>query len=322
MNRPVQLDDVDRALIRELIADGRATYAKLAPTVGLSQAAVRTRVQRLIDEHYIIVTGRVDPASLGLGTFGFAFLEVDEAVEKVAAGVADIDDAVFVAVTAGRYDLMVEFRSADTDGMLDVFDSLRTTAGVGRLQAAWAVHYDKQDWSGVGDRSAVRRPPRAVPAATELDEIDRKLLAELMADGRATYASLAPVVGLSQAAVRERVLDMIATNVVAIEAHPIPEAIGIEGYAAVALKADGPVRPVVEAMCELAETTLVARTLGRFDVAAEVWFDDNDHLMDVLDGLRSLPGVAALETVPYLRIAKEQFGSVQGSWSGGPWSER
>ncbi|MBT5848955.1 MAG: AsnC family transcriptional regulator, partial [Acidimicrobiaceae bacterium] len=86
------LDDVDRVLIGELIADGRATYAKLAPVVGLSQAATRARVQRLLDERIVVVTGRVDPATFGLGVFAFAFLEVDGEVDKTAALIAEIDE--------------------------------------------------------------------------------------------------------------------------------------------------------------------------------------------------------------------------------------
>ena len=120
-----EVDDVDRALIAGLVEDGRATYAALAPGVGLSQAAVRTRVQRLLSEQVITVTGRVDPASLGLGVFAFAFLEVGGQVDKVAAAVADIDPAVFVVVTAGRFDLMVEFRCVDDDRLLDALDRLR-----------------------------------------------------------------------------------------------------------------------------------------------------------------------------------------------------
>ena len=61
-----------------------------------------------------------------------------------------------------------------------------------------------------------------------------------------------------------------------------------------------------------AETTLGARTLGLFDVTAEVWFDDNDHLAEVLDDLRAVPGVGSIETVPYLQIVKEQFGRRTG----------
>ena len=146
----VDLDSIDRVLIRELIQDGRATYAKLAPIVGLSQAAVRTRVQRLLDDRIITITGRVDPASFGLGIFAFAFLEVSREVDKVAALVSEVDDAVFVVAGAGRFDILVEVRCATRERMLSALDQIRIIDGVRRLQSATVLHYEKQDWTGVG----------------------------------------------------------------------------------------------------------------------------------------------------------------------------
>lgn len=307
-SRP-ELDETDRALIAGLVEDGRATYATLAPAVGLSQAAVRSRVQRLLDDHVITVTGRVDPSSLGLGVFAFAFLELDDQTDKVAATVAEIDEAVFVVITTGRFDLMVELRCADEDRLLDALDRVRQVHGVRRMQTATALHYDKQDWTAVGRREATTTPRPPVNSTRDLDEADRRLLLELMSDGRATYAALAPVVGLSQAAVRDRVLDMIGDGIVTIQAHPVPEAMGIGGFAALAVKASGPVGPLVRALVALPETCLVARTLGRFDTTVEVWFDDHDHLADVVDRVRAMAGIGSVDTIPYLRIAHEAFGS-------------
>ena len=309
MTDPPQMDSTDRALIRELTQDGRATYAKLAPLVGLSQAAVRSRVQRLLDERVIVVTGRVDPVSLGLGVFAFALLEIASEIDKAAARIAEIDEAVFVVAGAGRFDILVELRCRDHDNLLDALDRIRGLDHVRRVQSATVLHYEKQDWTGVGDRDA---PTVSVPAAEpshELDDVDRRLLGELMADGRATYAALAPRVGLSQAAVRDRVIDLIESRVITIQAHPLPEAMGIGGFAGIAVKATGPVAPLADVMARLAETTLVMRTLGRFDLLAEVWFDDHDHLAAVLDGLRAEPGMGTIDTVPYMRIAKEDFAS-------------
>ena len=108
-------------------------------------------------------------------------------------------------------------------------------------------------------------------------------------------------------------IDLIDSNVIAIEAHPVPEAMGIGGFAGLAVRATGSALAIADTLASYVESTLVARTLGLFDVTAEVWFDDNDHLAEVLDRLRALPEVGVVETVPYLRIAKEQFGPGQRS---------
>jgi Lrp/AsnC family transcriptional regulator for asnA, asnC and gidA len=301
------IDDVDRTLIGALIKDGRATYAALAPAVGLSQAAVRTRVQRLLDEQIITVTGRVDPSSLGLGVFTFALLEISEPLEEVAASIGEIDGAVFVVLASGRFDILVELRCSDNDMLLVALDQLRSLPGVRRLQSATVLHYDKQNWTGVGsDSQDVVVAPAPTPNKV-LDETDRRLVNELMADGRASYATLGPLVGLSPAAVRDRVLDLLSDGVITIQAHPVPEAMGIGGFAGLLVKAVGPVGPLVKRFVELAETTLVGRTIGRFDLMAEVWFYDYDHLARLLDELRTDASVGALDVVPYLKVSKEDF---------------
>jgi len=309
MNHDVRpdFDDIDRQLIGHLVEDGRATFAALAPLVGLSQAAVRTRVQRLLDDDVIAVTGRVDPASLGLGVFAFGFLEVSGELDKMASRLSEIAEVVFIVLASGRFDLMIELRCTDEDRLLDALDAIRTTEGVRRLQTATVLHYDKQDWTSVGRPDAhLSRAPEPVTGRV-LDDIDRRLVIELLADGRATYAALAPLVGLSQAAVRDRVMDLLERRIVTIQAHPVPGAMGIGGFAGLALKAAGPVRPIVEAMAARPETCVVVRTLGRFDVLAEVWFQDRDHLASLLEDLRTVAGVASIDTVPYHRIAHEGF---------------
>ena len=60
-----ELDEIDRAIIRVLQADGRTPYSKLGPNVGLSQAAVRQRVQRLIDRGVMQIVAVTDPMQLG-----------------------------------------------------------------------------------------------------------------------------------------------------------------------------------------------------------------------------------------------------------------
>tara|TARA_B100000029_G_scaffold441236_1_gene458902 strand:- start:326 stop:1267 length:942 start_codon:yes stop_codon:yes gene_type:complete len=303
------IDEVDRALIAELIIDGRASYAKLAPAVGLSQASVRTRVQRLLADQIITITGRVDPATFGLGIFAIAFVQVSGPTEPVARALAEVSDVVFVTVCAGQFEILVEVRCHTAESLIKALDAIRVTEGVGRVMSSTVLHYDKQNWAGVGHRELILNPAPKIHPSHVIDDIDRQLLIKLMADGRASYAQLAPTVGLSHAAVRERVIDLIDTNVISIQAHPEPTAMGIAGFAGVAVKARGPVAHMVQQLIALPETTLVLRTIGTYDVLAEVWFDDNDHLCDLLDNIRATCGLSTVECLPYLDIVREDFGS-------------
>ena len=79
-----ELDDTDKAIIRALQLDGRTPYSKLGPAVGLSQAAVRQRVQRLIDRGVMQVVAVTDPATLGFAVQAMVAVSVTGDVRKVA----------------------------------------------------------------------------------------------------------------------------------------------------------------------------------------------------------------------------------------------
>lgn len=127
----VDLDEVDRRIIRELQTDGRIPYSKLGPIVGLSQAAVRQRVQRLIDRGVMQVVAVTDPAVLGLGLQAMVGVRVEGDTRVVAAAVAESVDVDYVVITAGRYDLLVEVVAPDAAALLDlVTGAIRDVPGV------------------------------------------------------------------------------------------------------------------------------------------------------------------------------------------------
>jgi Lrp/AsnC family transcriptional regulator for asnA, asnC and gidA len=127
----IDLDEVDKAVIRALQADGRIPYSKLGPMVGLSQAAVRQRVQRLIDRGVMQVVAVTDPAMLGLGLQAMVGVRVEGDVRVVAAAIAESVDVDYVVITAGRYDLLVEVVAPDAGHLLDLVTvAIRDVPGV------------------------------------------------------------------------------------------------------------------------------------------------------------------------------------------------
>lgn len=127
----LELDEVDRAVIRALQTDGRTPYSKLGPMVGLSQAAVRQRVQRLIDRGVMQVVAVTDPATLGLGLQAMVGVRVEGDTRVVAAAIAESVDVDYVVITAGRYDLLVEVVAPDAGALLDLVTiAIRDVPGV------------------------------------------------------------------------------------------------------------------------------------------------------------------------------------------------
>ena len=116
------LDDTDRRLIDELQRDGRASYADLAEIVGLSPAATRMRVQRLLDAGVVEIVGVTDPMALGYPVMAALGVRVDRNVREVADRIADIDGVIYVVFTSGSFDLLVEVLCEDSSRLLQVID--------------------------------------------------------------------------------------------------------------------------------------------------------------------------------------------------------
>ena len=142
------LDTVDRAIISALQIDGRMSYAELGPRVGMSQAAVRQRVNRLIDRGVMQVVAVTDPLSLGLSTQAMVGITVSGDVRTVAAAVAALVEAEYVLITAGRFDVLAEVLCEDNDALLTlVNDRILQIDGVASTEVSPVLKMEKLTFS-------------------------------------------------------------------------------------------------------------------------------------------------------------------------------
>lgn len=146
------------------------------------------------------------------------------------------------------------------------------------------------------------------PAVAELDPTDKAIIRALQIDGRAPYSKLGPAVGLSQAAVRQRVQRLVESGVMQVVAVTDPATLGFPVQAMVAITVSGDVRAVAAELEELDEVDYVVMTAGRFDVLAEVVCTDTHHLLDVVnDRIRAIPNVSGTEVFTYLNLVKQTY---------------
>ncbi|MFN8080429.1 MAG: Lrp/AsnC family transcriptional regulator [Kineosporiaceae bacterium] len=149
------------------------------------------------------------------------------------------------------------------------------------------------------------RPP---PAAAPLDEISKRIIEQLQEDGRRPYAAIGKAVGLSEAAVRQRVQRLLESGVMQIVAVTDPLQVGFHRQAMIGVRVEGDMTTVADQLAELAEVAYVVVTAGSFDLLVEVVCEDDDHLLDVLvHRIRCLPGVRSTETFVYLRLRKQHY---------------
>ena len=145
------IDEKDREIIKYLQTDGRMAYSALGRLVGLSDAATRQRVRRLTARGVIDIVAVTDPVKIGLGYQALLGITVTDDARKLAAEIGTMDDAVYVVMTAGRYDLIVELVCADGDTFIAHVNRIRTMDGVEGVETLPYLGITKQtyDW-GVG----------------------------------------------------------------------------------------------------------------------------------------------------------------------------
>ena len=141
-----------------------------------------------------------------------------------------------------------------------------------------------------------------------VDDVGKRLIEELQQDGRRSYAALAKTVGLSEAAVRQRVQRMVDSGLMQVVAVTDPLQVGFHRQAMIGLRVEGDLVRVADELAKIDEVDYVVVTAGSFDILLELVCEDDDHLLRVLsERIRVLPGVRDTETFVYLKLAKQTY---------------
>jgi Lrp/AsnC family transcriptional regulator, regulator for asnA, asnC and gidA len=144
--------------------------------------------------------------------------------------------------------------------------------------------------------------------AVVIDDVYKAIIEQLQQDGRLPYTKLGAAVGLSEAAVRQRVQRLVESGVVQIVAVTDPLTLGFRREAMIGLKIEGDLRGVADTIASIPEVSYVVVVSGSFDLLMEVVCEDDDHLLALLnDKVRSIPGVRSTETFTYLRLYKQTY---------------
>jgi len=142
------LDDINMQIIEHLQRDGRMSYAALAKTIGLSEAAVRQRVQRLLDGGMMEIVAVTDPLMLGFARQAMVGVRVVGDLRKTADALAAIPEVDYVVICAGGYDLLVELVCTDDDHLLRLLnDDIRTVPGVTVTETFMYLKLAKQTYA-------------------------------------------------------------------------------------------------------------------------------------------------------------------------------
>lgn len=160
-----------------------------------------------------------------------------------------------------------------------------------------------------------RKPSRETPATREngeqrdpVDELSKRIIEQLQQDGRRSYAAIGKAVGLSEAAVRQRVQRLLDSGMVQIVAVTDPLQLGFLRQAMIGVNVSGDVRRVADDLAEYPEIEYVVITAGSFDLLVELVCRDDDQLLEVINQrIREHELVTRTETFVYLKLRKQTY---------------
>jgi Lrp/AsnC family transcriptional regulator for asnA, asnC and gidA len=141
----------------------------------------------------------------------------------------------------------------------------------------------------------------------ELDDIDKAVIRHLQEDGRMSYADLGPLVGLSPAATRQRVLNLIESGYMQIVAVTDPTRIGFEVQAMVGFRVAGELESIARRIAAISEVDYLVITTGRFDILAEIVGSSTEDFLHTLNSIRTIDGVVSSEVFTYLKLEKQSY---------------
>jgi Lrp/AsnC family transcriptional regulator for asnA, asnC and gidA len=142
------LDGPNRAIIEALQRDGRQPYGAIAEEVGLSEAAVRRRVQRLRESGIMQIVAVTDPLQLGFTRQAMIGVSVEGDVRRVAETLTSLPEVDYVVMCAGSFDILVEIVCEDDERLLQVLnDSVRCIPGVRATETFLYLKLAKQTYT-------------------------------------------------------------------------------------------------------------------------------------------------------------------------------
>ncbi len=145
---PRSLDGVDQSIIEALQKNGREPFRRIAASVGVSEATIRARYQRLCEDNILQVTGVTNPLGLGFEAQAMVGIRTAGAPEPAADAIAKWDEAGYVVITAGQFDILVELVCANRRQLLDLTNRIRALDGVVSTESFLYLELWKQlyDW--------------------------------------------------------------------------------------------------------------------------------------------------------------------------------
>jgi DNA-binding Lrp family transcriptional regulator len=291
------MDDLTKQIVAILRRDGRVSFTDVAKELGTGRENVASRVNPLLETGQLRVVAGVHPLALGLKVSAHLSIKVRGDLSPVVERLQAMESPVFISVTAGAFQIIVETRQPTMTHLGTQVSEIRSLPGVVDVQV---MLYER-----VLSSFFLGEEPESF--SYEFDDTDIDLITLLQDDGRIAYADLANRVGLSLSGCRTRVLRLLESRVIQIGAVKQRSDMTDDLMFGIGINAIGDLSDIAQLLARDFGLEFMARTVGRYDLIATVSFSSLRHFNQLVSQLRSLETVSYCEQWLHVRIVRELY---------------
>lgn len=290
-------DPLTPRVLGALREDGRASYTRIAESLGITRKRVTQIVQRAVEHEEIAFTVSVSPDLLALQRFGYVQLRLDGPVAPVREALVAMPETTFVADISGDAPIDAEIRVGADPHLQRTLDRIRGLPGVREVRTHLYESIEINLYS----------PLRTGRTGFRLDAADRAIVRHLQRDGRASFLELATTAGVSPSGARLRLARLVRENAVKVVGIPVRRDSPELPTLGVGIQVSGDLEGALARVRSL-DPEFLAVTIGSHELIATLAADSIEELIDLADRLRSSPEIAGIRTWVNLRTVKEEYG--------------
>lgn len=290
------MNDLTPQMIAILRRNGRASYSEIARELGTNRDYVASRINPLIETGKLRIVAGVHPRVLGLTTSAHLSIKAYGDIQGIVDALERFEAPVLISIVAGAFQIVVELQLRSLTELREQVAAIRAIEGIREIY----VHLYERILSSFFLSAAP-------DSRSQLDGTDIDIVNRLLRDGRANFAQIAEVVGLSVSGCRTRVQRLLESGVVQIGAIKQRSDMTNDLLFGIGVNAHADCREAIEAISASPGVEFIARTVGRFDLIATVEFNSLRDFNVLVSQLRALPSVEYCEQWLHVRIVREQY---------------
>jgi DNA-binding Lrp family transcriptional regulator len=292
------MDQLTKQIIAILRRDGRASYSDIARELDTTRDYVASRVNPLFQSGELRVLAAPHPRVLGLTVAAHLSIKVSGSSQRVARVLESLESLVFISITAGAYQIIVETELRSMAELRQQVAMIRSLEGVADVQVLLYERVLRSFFLGAA-------PPESF--SYNFDRFDINIIKRLQQDGRTSYADLAENVGLSLSGCRIRVQRLLESGVMQIGAILQRSDMTDDLLFGVGVNAAADLQDVAQLLGTAPGLEFMARTVGRYDLVATVSFNSLRDFNKLISLLMSLPSVSYCEQWLHVQLVRERY---------------